>query len=86
VDDQQITFQEEQPAPAFAAAKKPFMIRLVLASGAATTDEAATYVLLGVAGVVALLAIGVYLAVGSGRSSIPPATPSSSSWPQPVTQ
>ena len=60
-------------------------MRMAYASGLAKTDDEATYVLLGAAVVIALVAVGVFLFASSGGSHLPPETPDSPTWPKSVT-
>ncbi|TSA43894.1 hypothetical protein D4R49_01620 [bacterium] len=62
-----VQFEEEQQYQrGYQAKQKPFMIRLVLSTGIVSTDDAAKYVLLGVAVVGILITLFVLF---SGSSS-----------------
>ncbi|MDO8593518.1 MAG: hypothetical protein Q7R59_01305 [bacterium] len=63
-----VQFEEEQYQRGYQAEQKPFMIRLVLSTGIVSTDDAAKYVLLGVAVVGILITLFVFF---SGSSSAP---------------
>ncbi|OIO51420.1 hypothetical protein CO131_02090 [Candidatus Kaiserbacteria bacterium CG_4_9_14_3_um_filter_50_16] len=64
---------EEEPQYQHSALpdKKPFFIRLVLATGVISTDKAAEYVLLGFA--VVCLCIALFIFMNSGPPKPPPA-------------
>jgi len=72
-----VSFQEEPSAAPVYAAKKPLMIRFVLSSGVAKTDEEATYVLLGAAALILILAAIPWLIGGASHKPVvePPAAP-----------
>ena len=78
-----IQFDEEQQYRRPAKVdKKSFLVRLVLATGLVSTNEAAQYALLGVTVVATILAVGIFIYSGSVGSStiqvpLPPGIPSS---------
>ncbi|GEM_PF-1528425 len=68
-----VQFEEEQQYQQnYQTEQKPFFIRLVFATGIVSTEKAAQYVLLGVAG--AFLLIAVFVAFSGGENA-PPKNP-----------
>ncbi|MFA6408316.1 MAG: hypothetical protein WCW36_02495 [Candidatus Paceibacterota bacterium] len=57
-----------------AGEKKPFFLRLVLATGIVSNDRQAEYVLLGVSVFLIIIAFAIPSFVGSPQSSVPQST------------
>ncbi len=68
----EVQFEEEPQYQNFPQPeKKPFFIRLVLATGIVSTDRQAEYVLLGVAALAIVLAFLIPSVFGSSQARVP---------------
>ncbi len=68
----EVQFEEEQQLQrAYVAPQKSLFVRLVLATRIVSTDQAATYVLTGIAAAAILLAFAVQIFANGSHGSVP---------------